>query len=315
MIELHVMVGLPGSGKSYYANKIKEEMGECCILLSSDLIRKELTGNESDQSVNNATFKALFDRLWNALNVRKNVVLDATNTTLKTRKKIFDHIADIREKGNIKVIAHIVALPVEMCIIQDRARERTVGADVIKKFLYSFQCPQYFEGFDDIEIIYPKKEDFGMHKYTVSNIRDMMNSFIQFNPHHKYTLGVHCRGLAMHYNSGLEPLKYVAGLYHDIGKLFTQVIDDEGIAHYYSHDSVGAYYFLTHPEILKSYIESFTERQMLFIMFYINYHMRAHRDFRSPKAERKYRKLFGDEMYNSLIEFADYDIIASGTAN
>lgn len=41
--------------------------------------------------------------------------------------------------------------------------------------------------------------------------------------------------------------------------------------------------------------------------------MRAHRDFTGSKAQAKYRKLFGNKRFDKLMEFAEYDRIASGT--
>lgn len=42
MATLYVMVGLPGSGKSYWAKSFN------CPIVSSDTIRKELSGSEDD---------------------------------------------------------------------------------------------------------------------------------------------------------------------------------------------------------------------------------------------------------------------------
>lgn len=43
---LYVVVGLPGSGKSYWAKSFN------CPIISSDAIRKELSSSEDDQSIN-----------------------------------------------------------------------------------------------------------------------------------------------------------------------------------------------------------------------------------------------------------------------
>lgn len=53
---------------------------------------------------------------------------------------------------------------------------------------------------------------------------------------------------------------------------------------------------------------------ILEILFYVNYHMRAHRDFKSPRAEKKYRGIFGDELFDRLMLFGQCDRVGSGTS-
>ena len=145
-----------------------------------------------------------------------------------------------------------------------------------------------------------------------------MFDFDQKNPHHLYNLYIHCKNVADEYIKLKCKFKkdfdieICAGQLHDIGKLFTQKIDENGVAHYYNHDSVGTYYLASHPEIVVACSEwdDFFET-----LFYVNYHMRAHRDFKSPKAEKKYRGIFGDDRYERLMQFGEFDRIASGTYN
>lgn len=99
-----------------------------------------------------------------------------------------------------------------------------------------------------------------------------------------------------------------AGRLHDIGKLSTKKFDENGIAHYYNHDCIGTYYIASHPELVN--LESWELNKMLFI---INNHMHAHNDFKGEKAEKKYRDLFGNEWFDELMQFAEYDRRASGT--
>ena len=134
-----------------------------------------------------------------------------------------------------------------------------------------------------------------------------MKYFNQKNPHHIYSLGEHCYKLGRNYSARVE---VVAGILHDVGKLFTQKIDENGVAHYNGHDSVGTYYLASHPEVVptRNNWDNFFET-----LFYVNYHMRAHRDFCGERAERKYRKIFGGKRFDRLMRFAECDRIASGT--
>ena len=49
------------------------------------------------------------------------------------------------------------------------------------------------------------------------------------------------------------------------------------------------------------------------MLFLVNFHMRAHNDFQSSKAQKKYRELFGDERFNLLMAFGECDRKATGT--
>ena len=96
------------------------------------------------------------------------------------------------------------------------------------------------------------------------------------------------------------------GLVHDIGKLFTQKTDDDGISHYYGHENVGAYYICSHPEIIEEKTGDFFD-----ILFYVNYHMMIHDIDKSEKAKNKYKKLFGEDRYNALLDFGNADRVRS----
>ena len=320
MPNLYVMVGLPGSGKSYWANKLyidNEQLHEPTVILSSDAYRKKLYGDESDQTHNNEVFCELYHDMRKYLLDGKSVIFDATNTTLKARRRIFNEIHGIENINYI--IAYVICPPIEKCYEQNNMRERRVQNYVIDKFYRSFQFPQKFEGFDMIWIndgntFYDEGDDipeFSPEEYD--NIVEMMNSFDQRNPHHKYSLGIHCDKVA----DAVFDMKpscyqmYLAAKRHDIGKLFTQSIDENGIAHYYNHDSIGTYYLASHLNLMLG-----NDWDDIFeVLFYVNYHMRAHRDFKSPKAEKKYRNIFGDELFDRLMIFGQCDRIGNGTSN
>ena len=298
MAKLVVMVGLPGSGKSYYANMLCREAKTPTVILSSDDYRKRLFGDENDQEHNDQVFKTLYADMRKYLISHVDVIFDATNTSLKARMRIINELRGIECEKE----AYVICTPIEKCIEQDASRERKVGEEVIWKFVKSFQCPQPYEGFSKVTLIGIKSEYNGK---ALGKIYTQMLQFNQNNPHHKYNLFEHCSRLAGGYNEGTP--EYLAAMLHDVGKLFTRSIDENGISHYYNHDSVGAYYVLTHNEILPD------TKYILPVVHYIQYHMRAHNDFVGGKAERKYRKLFGDQRFDQLIQFAEYDKIASGT--
>lgn len=146
MQKLIFLVGLPGCGKSTYAN---ENLAIECEIFSSDKIRFELFGDENNQGDNNLVFSTLFERARDALKNGKNVVIDATNVDINERAQALKHFADF----SVQRIAIVFDVPVEICVERDQQRKRTVGANVIKKFATRFVMPTKAESFDEVIII------------------------------------------------------------------------------------------------------------------------------------------------------------------
>ncbi len=76
-----MMVGLPYSGKSVYAEGLREKFG--AEIHSSDAIRAEILGNVQDQTNNQIVFDTLHKRVISDLSAGKNVIYDATNINYK----------------------------------------------------------------------------------------------------------------------------------------------------------------------------------------------------------------------------------------
>lgn len=313
------MVGLPGGGKSTVAETLMRDSINDCAVVSSDTIRKELTGDENNQEHNEEVFKLYYKTFKGHLRAGHNVILDATNINIKARKQIFMHLNEYlkdtenynlhnQSRQDFKVIAYVISTSFWECVRRDSFRKRSVGEAVIRKFMNNFQFPQKYEGFDEIFVEGYGGADMRLYdQFTAVALMEKMAAFDQKNPHHKFTLLKHSTNLETLCMK--DPVMKVAGLWHDVGKLFTQQFDENGVAHYYNHDSVGTYFLLENLNIfgLSNWDDIFEA------LFYINFHMRAHKDFRNPKAERKYRALFGNERYEKLIDFANKDMIASGT--
>ena len=150
---LILLVGIPGSGKTTYAEKyIKENPNT--VHLSSDKIRAELWDNEATQGDNNEVFSLMQSRAIDALSNGQSVVYDATNITRKDRS----YIVSLCPKF-AKIECHIIWAPIETCIERDAARERTVGKEVIDRMLKRFQAPYYDEGIDEIKVVVPDTFD------------------------------------------------------------------------------------------------------------------------------------------------------------
>lgn len=80
---LIITVGPSGSGKSTWARS-QEDFKIVC----PDLIRKELTGNISDQSKNHEVWLVAYERLRTYLECAKNVIFDSTACNINTINQI-----------------------------------------------------------------------------------------------------------------------------------------------------------------------------------------------------------------------------------
>lgn len=232
---LILLCGIPGSGKTTYAEKMKNSY---TYHLSSDAIRKELYGDENIQGNPSDVFALMQDRTIMLLNNGFDVIYDATNITRKDRASI---IAKCPRFAQIK--CHIIWAPIETCIERDAARKRTVGKEVIDRMLKRFQPVFYDEGINEIKVILP--DDFNKDEYCDKLIDSMKIS--HDNPHHTLDIYNHCMeankyAYKMNYNDDIK----FAAKFHDIGKPYVKsFLDNKGnkceSAHYYSHQNLSAW--------------------------------------------------------------------------
>ena len=236
---LILLVGIPGSGKTTYAEKYIQEHPNT-VHLSSDKIREELWGNEATQGDNNEVFSLMQSRAIDALNNGQSVVYDATNVTRKDRSYIITLCPKFA-----KIECHIIWAPIETCIERDAIRERTVGKVVIDKMLKRFQAPFFDEGLDEIKIIRP--DNFNTLAYNDKVMRAMV--IAHDNPHHTLSIYRHCDEAceyAKRHNFDEDVVS--AAIRHDIGKPYVKAfIDSKGnrceTAHYYQHQCVGTWLY------------------------------------------------------------------------
>lgn len=232
---LILLCGIPGSGKTTYAEKMKNSY---TYHLSSDAIRKELYGDENIQGNPSDVFTLMQDRTIMLLNNGFDVIYDATNITRKDRASI---IAKCPRFAQIE--CHIIWAPIETCIERDAARKRTVGKEVIDRMLKRFQPVFYDEGINEIKVILP--DDFNKDEYCDKLIDSMKIS--HDNPHHTLDIYNHCMeankyAYKMNYNDDIK----FAAKFHDIGKPYVKsFLDNKGnkceSAHYYSHQNLSAW--------------------------------------------------------------------------
>jgi len=281
-----MMVGLMGSGKSTIAKKLAE--AESATLLSSDNIRSEFPGIS-----NEATFKLLFERAKQELKNEKSIIIDATNTTMKSRRGALT----LFRSFNAHKVAFLVMTPYEECInrlVKRENQENLQGiVSALSRYYLNFQPPMIQEGFDEI-IIFRTCETPETDK--IENLLKEQLMFDQKTKYHEDTLDVHTNKV---HKAVSEKFLFStdltnAALLHDIGKPRTLSVDEDGQAHYYGHANVGSYLCLLNDDV--SY-----ETALL-----VAYHMYPY-NWVTEKVRQKYLNIFGDEMYQDLLELNEAD--------
>lgn len=301
-LKLIVMCGLSASGKSTVAKELAVKYD--AAIVSSDAIREELCGSVSDQSKNEEVFKIFHRRIREYLNRGQSVIADATNITMKSRQTNMENVKGL----NVEKVAYIVPKRVEDCVRDNIDRKHPVPEEVIYKQEKRFQIPFIEEGFDKIII-----HDFGFrYKLDPLNMIEEMYGFNQKNPHHNMDLCTHCSFTYNLFTSGRSTIySYEDGFYmgarlHDIGKLFTQTFDEDGIAHYYNHSSIGSYYVLSNLYNPNKELEDETQF-LLDCCFLINYHMFPF-SWNTDSIKTKWKRRFGEYKYDMLMRFHECDV-------
>lgn len=130
--------------------------------------------------------------------------------------------------------------------------------------------------------------------------------FNQNNPHHNEDLLEHCETVFAELSKRSNNINLLqASMLHDVGKLYTQKTDENGISHYYQHENVGAYYLLSHYHDFIGTCFMYKD-EILETLFYVNYHMMP-MNWNTDKVKDKWKNIFGEEKFSNLILFNECD--------
>ena len=293
-----MMVGLPYSGKSYYAEKLSHEFG--ASVHSSDAIRAELLGDAQDQSNPEKVFTELHRHIREDLSAGRSTIYDATNINYKRRMSFLQQL----KKIPCRKVCVLMATPFGTILERSRSRERVVPYEVVENMYRHIWIPYYYEGWDEIRLVYPNGFNHWDQRLLFSHDGGICN-ISQDNPHHTMTVGDHClMAFALVESSSNEVME--AALLHDIGKPFTKTFTNRkgektDVAHYYDHHLVSAYdsLFYTSPSL-----------DRLRVAMLIQWHMKHYEVAHAPDpatALEKFRALVGDEIYKDVEAIHDAD--------
>ena len=139
-----VLVGLPGSGKSTYL----ERLG--ATALSSDLIRQLLADDATDQTIHGRVFNTIRYLVRQRLAVGRPVTyVDATHLTPGERRPYIK----IAQSYGCEAEALFFDVPLEICLERNRGRARVVPEEAMRTMAAKLVPPSVDEGFSRITVV------------------------------------------------------------------------------------------------------------------------------------------------------------------
>ncbi|MCC7157433.1 MAG: AAA family ATPase [Bryobacterales bacterium] len=141
-----VLVGLPGSGKSWWVEQNR------LPALSSDLVRHLLSDTEEIQSINRLVFATMRYLVKQRIKAGAAVTyIDSTALSLWERR-CWVRLAQGSDCG---IEAIFFETPLEICLERNSRRSRVVPPEVIQTMARRLVPPTEAEGFQKVTIIRP----------------------------------------------------------------------------------------------------------------------------------------------------------------
>lgn len=320
LAKIHILSGVPASGKTTFRNAALKEGNGKVSYVSSDEIRSELLERKKYQhplsrsdwnKLNTEVFKTMFDRtielvvksVEDSSFILEDILYDSTNLSFRRRINLYNEINKALAKRNIKTDIEIdfFHVPMQEALKRNSSRDQHnfVPEEIICDMYAQHQPP--IIGLDCDSYVYHGEKYFRGVKVTVCNdissmIKQIENSVLYHEvfpvlntphhsePHHLETVEEHINLVLDKVTNSDDEMKFLA-LFHDLGKPVTKVQSFERNARYVGHANVGSVYAFIAKE---SSVGDFNGDTMDSLIKVIQLHMLQHEGI-SKKVRNRYK--------------------------
>lgn len=141
--KIYILCGVPGSGKSTWARKQVEELDGKGIIISRDVIRFSMLGDDDAYFAHeDEVFNEFIKKIQEAINDQEHtsIFIDATHLNEKNRNKVLSRVWHMKDDVVIGVYFDI---PLEECLRRNALRtgRALVPETVIKNMYESLTKP------------------------------------------------------------------------------------------------------------------------------------------------------------------------------
>ena len=164
--KLWMMVGVPGSGKSYWIKTHRDYFSGSLAVASRDTIRfTKLKEGDEYFSKEKEVFKTFVDHIKAGLEYFDNTIADATHLNERSRSKLLRALGDSLE--DVEVNAIVIDSCLAKCLEQNswRSERELVPETVLRNMFSNFTMPTLEEGFDGI-YVYRRNGDKVIYEIT-----------------------------------------------------------------------------------------------------------------------------------------------------
>ena len=158
MATIHMLIGIPGSGKSTYSKSTLTKKYDKAVYIASDKVRDD-NPNLKEEEI----WPEIYRLCVNALNNDLDIIYDATNITVNVRNRFKNKLKELNVK-EYDMIAYYFPTNPNICYERVKIRntlpnERFLPEDVVLSYGDKIIAPTIEEGFKEIVVI-----DNNMHK-------------------------------------------------------------------------------------------------------------------------------------------------------